>query len=67
MTARHDERPDDEPGSVDDQLDEVLEDDLDEEHDPDDVPEVNAWLTIVMFALFVVTTIGCYVWLDGWH
>lgn len=48
-----------------DQLDELDAEDLGD--DPDDVPEVNAWLTIVMFALFIATTIGCYFWLDGWH
>lgn len=37
------------------------------EDDPDEVPVVNAWLTIVMFAVFVVTTVGCYFLLDGWH
>ncbi|MGC5628597.1 hypothetical protein ACPYO6_10175 [Georgenia sp. Z1344] len=37
------------------------------EEDPDEVPEVNAWLTVVMFGFFVVATVACYIWLDGWH
>ncbi|MGC5616775.1 hypothetical protein [Georgenia sp. Z1491] len=65
--------PRDDPDRPDDleRREDVDHPDLDDlEHlddDPDDVPEVNAWLTIVMFAFFVVTTVGCYFLLDGWH
>lgn len=64
MTARHDE-----PGAhgYDDEYEFDDEDGYDDERDPDDVPEVNAWLTMVIFGLFVVTTVACYFLLDGWH
>ena len=69
MSAGQEDRTrEDAPAAEDDVVEGAEHEELEElVDDPDDVPEVNAWLTIAMFAFFVLATVGCYIWLDGWH